>query len=164
MAQDGNVVPKVEPRTEEDFRNTWLQALSRLCKDHTDAKVALWLGIGIDHLRKNVKSGISLPTADKIWNLLAYDASAHDELDKAFGVKNVPENALCSTDPLTRDMIALANETAQDEDPASPGGIVTTDHELLKKDEARLRRVHRTLTSWLNRIEQLRAPRLREVA
>jgi hypothetical protein len=153
-------LPNVAPQTEESFRNSWLSALSHLCKTHGDERVALWLGIGVPHLRKNIKSGTSLPTADKIWNLLAYDQSAHDELDKLYGLKNVGLDAVCSTDPLTLDMIELAAETAQDESLDSPGGQIVTDHELLEKDEARLRRVHRTVGGWLNRIEALRRPRV----
>jgi len=156
-----NIVPHMQPLTEEQFRSKWLRALSRLCDQHTDGQVALWLGISERHLR-NLKSGTSIPTADKIWNLLAYDGSAHDELDKAYGLRNVQHDATCSTDPLTRDMIAVANETAQHEDPNSPGGVVTTDHELLAKDEHRLRRCYRTLGTWLTRIEEMR--RLRSVA
>lgn len=151
-----NVVPDVQPLTEEDFLNSWLQALARLCRQHTDAKVALWLGVTVRHLR-NLKSGSSIPTADKIWNLLAYDRSAHDEIDREYQLKNVPHDAMCASDPLTRDMIALAHETAEDEAPDSPGGIRTTDHELLEKDDSRLRRVYRTLGGWLHRIDELRA-------
>lgn len=99
-----------------------------------------------------------MPTADKVWNLLAHDDSAHDEMDAAFGMKKVPSDALCSTDPLTRDLIALANEVAQSEDPDSPGGVKVTDHELLLKDEHRMRRVHNTLGVWLDRISHMRRP------
>ena len=161
---DSNVLPNVAAQTEDAFRNVWLEALSRLCRTHGEAQVALWLGVGIPHLRKNIRSGTSLPTADKIWNLLAYDQSAHDELDGAYGLKNVGKDAVCSTDPLTLDMIELAAETAQDESPGSPGGRIVTDHELLDKDEARLRRVYRTIGGWLNRIETMRRPRSVNVA
>jgi hypothetical protein len=153
-----NVVPKMQPLTEEAFRGAWLQSLARLCKLHGDDKVALWLSVSVVHLRKNLKSGLSLPTADKMWNLLAFDDSAHDELDSEFGLKNVHRDAVCTTDPLTLDVIGLANETAHDEAEDSPGGAATTDHELLLKDEARLRKVYRVLSTWLDRIDRLRAP------
>lgn len=156
--QPRKVLPKPTPLTEEQFRNSWLQALSRLCRTHGDGKVALWLGVTERHLR-TVKKGDSLPSADKLWNLLAYDQSAHDEMDSEYGLKNVGSDAVCTSDPLTLDMIALAHETAEDERFDSPGGVAVTDHELLEKDEARLRRVHRTLGSWLHRLEELRRPR-----
>jgi len=155
--QRSNVVPKPQPLTEEQFKSTWLQTLARLCRHHGDAQVALWLGVSIRHL-SNIKAG-SLPTADKIWNLLAHDDSAHDELDGEFGVKNVKRDAVCTSDPLTLDMIALAHETAEAEAPDSPGGAATTDHELLAKDEARLRKIYRALGTWLHRIEEMRKPR-----
>lgn len=150
-----NVVPQTQPLTETQFRARWLVALSRLCMTHGDDRVAQWLGVTERHLR-NLKSGSSLPSADKLWNLLAYDASAHDELDKAFGAKNVPSDSVCTTDPLTLDMIAVAHEVAAHESADSHGGPVTTDHELRQKDEPRLRRVHRTLSHWIDRMDRIR--------
>ncbi|WP_066795125.1 hypothetical protein [Sphingomonas soli] len=161
--QRSNVVPRVQPLTEQQFRSKWLRALSRLCDQHGDGQVALWLGVGDRQLR-NIKSGASLPTADKIWNLLAWDDSAHDELDREYGLKNVGADAICTSDPLTIDLIALAHETAQAEAPDSPGGTATTDHELLLKDEGRLRKCYRTLGTWLARIEEIRRPALRRVS
>lgn len=152
------VVPQFEPLTEDSFRNVWLSTLARLCRQHGDSKVALWLGVSERHLR-NVKAGDSIPAPFRLWNLLAHDQSAHDEMDDAYGLKNVGRDVVCSSDPLTLDMIALAHETAQDETHDSPGGQLVTDHELLAKDEARLRKVHRTIGTWLHRLEQLRRPR-----
>lgn len=162
MTHRSNVVQRREPLTEEQFRNTWLTTLGRLCRLHGDSQVAHWLGVSERHLR-NIKSGASMPTADKIWNLLAYDDSAHDELDGEFGHKNVPKDAVCTADPLTLDMIALAHETARDEADDSPGGPSVTDGELRQKDEARLRKVHRVLTHWLDRIERINRPTIRAV-
>lgn len=156
MPQRSNaIVPKIEPLTEDQFRNNWLVTLSRLCREHGDGKVALWLGVSERHLR-NLKSGASLPSADKIWNLLAFDQSAHDELDGGYGVKNVPSDSVCTTDLLTLDMIALAHEVAEHECPESHGGRATTDHELRQKNEARLRKVHSIIGTWLHRIDQMR--------
>ena len=157
MPQRSNVVPRIQPLTEDQFRNKWLCALSRLCSAHGDDQVALWFGVSVRHLR-NIKGGIALPSADKIWNLIAFDDSAHDEMDRAYGRKKVAEDAVCLTDPLTLDMIALAHETAEHEAPGSHGGLSTTDHELVQKDETRLRRVYHNLGTWLHRIERLRAP------
>lgn len=152
---DTPVVPQITPITEDQFRANWLLTLARLCATHGDAQVALWLGVSVRHLR-NLKGGASLPTADKIWNLLAFDASAHDELDRAYGVKNVSQESVCTTDPLTLDMIAVAHEVAQHERADSHGGAATTDHEIRQKDEPRLRRVHRTLGFWIHRLDTMR--------
>lgn len=153
-----NGVPADTAVTETDFRNAWLQSLARLCAKHREDRVAHWLGISERHLR-NVRSGMSLPSADKLHGLLRFDQSAHDEMNALYGLRHVPVDALCSTDPLTRDLIALANEVAQSEDPTSPGGITVTDHELLEKDEHRMRRVYNTLGVWLERISNMRRPR-----
>jgi len=156
MSQCSNqVVPKVTPLTEDQFRNNWLVALARLCQHHGDAQVALWLGVSVRHMR-NLKGGASMPTADKIWNLLAYDQSAHDELDGGYGVKNVASNSVCTSDPLTLDIIAVAHEVAEHEAPTSHGGVTVTDHELRQKDESRLRRVHACVGTWLHRLDQMR--------
>ena len=163
MTHRSNVVPRMQPLTEEQFGATFRIMLNRMIRQHGEPQVALWLGVTVRHLGTNVLRGSSMPTADKIWNLLAYDDSAHDELDREFGVKNVGHDAVCSTDPLTLDMIALAHETADDEALDSPGGREVTDHELLHKNEVRLRRVYRALGTWLDRIDRLRAPALRSV-
>lgn len=156
MTQRSNtIVPNREPLTEASFRSNWLVTLSRLCREHGDGKVALWLGVSERHLR-NLKGGTSLPSADKIWNLLAFDQSAHDELDGSYGVKNVATDSVCTSDPLTLDMIALALEVAEHEAPDSPGGVAVTEHELRKKNEARLRKVYSTIGTWLHRIDQMR--------
>lgn len=152
---DNTVVPNRTPLTEADFRANWLVTLARLCRTHGDGKVALWLGVSERHLR-NIKAGTALPSADKIWNLLAFDASAHDELDAAYGVKNVDQAATCTRDPLTLDIISVAQEVAEHECPGSHGGTETTDHELRQKDEARLRKVHGIIGSWLNRLDNMR--------
>lgn len=152
------VIPHCNMLTEEQFRSTWLLTLARMCREHGDSAVALQLGVSERHLR-NLKRGDSIPEPFRLWNLLAMDRSAHDELDAEFDLKNVPKDAICSADPLTLDMIALAHETAEDEHPESHGGHAVTDHELLNKDEARLRRVYRSIGHWLHRLEEIRRPR-----
>lgn len=164
MPHRNTVLRVVRPLTEEQFGATFRQMLNRMIRQHGEAQVALWMGVSVRHLGTNVLRGSSLPSADKIWNLLAHDHSAHDELDAEYGLKNVGADAICSADPLTRDLIALAHETAEAEAPDSPGGVATTDHELLDKDEARLRKVYRVLGNWLHRIDEMRRPALRGVA
>ncbi len=164
MTQRSNVVPAVEPLTEEQFGATMRQMLNRMIRRHGEAKVAQWMGVSVRHLGGNILRGSSMPSPDKLWNLLAHDDSAHDELDAEFGLKNVHADAVCTSDPLTRDIISLAAETAEDEAEDSPGGVATTDHELLGKDEARLRKVHRVLGTWLTRIDALRGTGVRRVA
>lgn len=155
MPHRNNVVPKIQPLTEAQFRDNWLVTLARLCRDHGDQQVALWLGVGERHLR-NVKAGTSMPTADKLWNLLAYDQSAHDEMDSAYGLRKVDKDSVCTTDPLTLDMIAVAHEVAEHEHPDSPGGLSVTESELRAKDEPRLRRVYQTIGTWLHRLDTMR--------
>lgn len=155
---DNSVVPEPRPLTEDEFRGSWLLTLARLCRTHGDGKVALWLGVSERHLR-NVKAGIALPTADKLWNLLAYDQSAHDELDGEYGLRNVGKDAVCASDPLTLSLITLARDVAAAEAPDSPGAHIVTDCELRGMDESLLRKVHRVTGTWLERLEEMRRPR-----
>jgi hypothetical protein len=150
-----NVLPNPQPLSEDEFRANWLVTLARLCREHGDSRIALWLGVTERHLR-NLKKGDSIPEPFRLWNLLAHDQSAHDELDGGFGLRNVERDAVCSTDPLTLDIIALAHEVAEHEAEESHGGSTTTDHELRLKDEPRLRRVHRILGTWLDRLDRSR--------
>jgi len=146
------VVPKVEPLTADEFHSTFSIALHRMMRTHGRGRVALWLGVSDRQLR-NIEAG-SLPTADKIWNLLAYDQSAHDELDAEFGLRNVEPDMDGSAEAIAIDLIGLAHETAIHE--ADPSA---SDHKLLTKDENRLRRVARWIGGRLNRIREIRRPR-----
>lgn len=151
------VVPEPKPLTEEQFHAAFMCALARLVRLHGKPKVALWLGVSVRQLG-NYGNG-SLPSPDRIWNLLAHDASAHDELDAEFGQRNVPKDAVCADDPLTLSMITLAHQVAAAEDPGSHGGQKVTDHELLEMDEPLLRKVNRVTGTWLERLANLRKPR-----
>lgn len=158
---DNTVVPKIEPLAEDHFHAIFLQALSRLITAHGEGKVALWLGVSVRQLR-NIKAG-SLPTADKIWNLLAHDRSAHDEIDRQYGARKVPSNAICSTDPVSADMAALLTKAIEAEDPESPGGRDVTLHEIISMPERVMRDVHRTIGGWIERLEDARGPALKVV-
>ncbi len=155
------VVPKWHPLTEDDFHAVFLQSLARLIATHGEGQVALWLGVSVRQLR-NIKAG-SLPTADKIWNLLAYDPSAHDEMDRKFGARNVPADALCSSDPVAAKMAAVLTKAIEAECPDSHGGTTVTLHEIFRMDEAVLREVHRRLGGWVDQIDDARKPTLRAV-
>lgn len=161
---ENNGVPKVLPITEEKFRARFLQSLNRLIGDHGEAKVALWLGVSTRHLGGNVLRGSAIPTADKIWNLLAHDESAHDEIDREYGAKKVPLASHCTTDPIAAKMAALLTRAIEAESPQSPGGTVVTYHEIAGMDEPTLRAVHRRLGAWIDQLEAPRAPSSLRVA
>lgn len=159
---DSNVVPQIRPLTEEKFHAAFLQSLSRLIGRHGEGEVALWLGVCRKQLR-NIKGG-ALPTADKIWNLLAHDPTAHDEIDRKYGARKVPHNAVCSSDPVAARMAAVLTKAIEAESPGSDGGPIVTLKEIRLMDEEAMRLVHRTLGGWLGRLEAEReAPVLREV-
>lgn len=157
MMQRSNVVPKAVPLTEEQFKATFLQTLNRLIRNHGEATVAMWLGVSVRHMG-NIQKG-SLPSADKIWNLLAHDESAHDEMDGEFGHRNVPKESVCSSDPLTLALITVARDVAAAEAPDSEGGVGVVDAEIRQMDENLLRKINRVTGTWIHRLEAMRRPR-----
>lgn len=163
MTRRSNVLPKAQQLTEEQFRNAWLLALARLCRERTDAQVALWLGVGIDHLRKNVKSGVSLPTADKIWNLLAHDESAHEEIDREYGVRKVSVDTVCDTDDASLLLSRALVMIHEAEHPEGPGGRSITPQEYLAGEQL-MRELQATATRWLERCADIRGRKPRVVA
>lgn len=151
-----NVVPNVKPLPEDRFHAVFLQSLSRLIAAHGEGVIALWLGVSRRQLR-NIKAD-ALPTADKIWNLLAFDDSAHDEIDRKYGARNVPVDAFCSTDPIAVRLSILLTRAIEAESADSHGGPAVTLAEIRSMDEAVLRGVQRCLGGWIDQLDRAREP------
>lgn len=153
------VVRKIEALDEDEFHRQFMGMLGRLIKDHGAAKVAQALGYTTKRQLANLTNG-SLPTLRGFYNLLTLEDTAHDEVDKAYGQRKVSRAAVCSSDPLTLALITLARDVAEAEAPDSPAGPVVTDGELRNMDESLIRKVHRVTTTWLDRLEEMRRPRI----
>lgn len=149
----GSVVPKIKPLTEERFHAIFLRSLGRLIAEHGEGEVALWLGVSTRQLR-NIKAG-SLPTADKIWNLLAHDLTAHDELDRQFGVRNTPLDISDIVDALPSTTAAV-HKLCVARSADSPGGDRITHTELLDL-EPEVDAAIRALTALKAQCERARA-------
>ena len=156
------VVPKPRALDEDEFHSTFLVQLARLSKVHTPAKVAQALGYTSKRQLTNLAGG-SLPGLLAYYNLLALDSSAHDEIDREYGHRKVPVDALCTSDPVAAKMAALLTKAIEAECPDSPGGVSVTLHEILGMDETILRDVHRRLGGWIDQIDEARKPPLRAV-
>lgn len=156
---DGTVVRKIVALDEDEFHRQFMAMLGRLIGKHGPAKVAQALGYSGKRQLANLTNG-SLPTLRGFYNLLTLEETAHDEVDKAYGQKKVADGAVCSSDPLTLALITLARDVAEAEAHDSPGGHTVTDGELRNMDESLIRKVQRVTKTWLDRLEEMRRPRI----
>lgn len=153
------VVRNITALDEDEFHGHFMAMLGRLIRDHGAAKVAQALGYSTKRQLANLTSG-SLPTLRGYYNLLTLEETAHDEVDKAYHQKKVPEDAVCTSDPLTLSLITLARDVAEAEAPGSPGGHIVTDCELRGMDESLIRKLNRVTRGWMERLDEMRRPRV----
>jgi len=156
---ESTVVRKIEALDEDDFHRAFMGMLGRLIQHHGQAKVAHALGYTTKRQLANLTNG-SLPTLRGFYNLLTLEDTAHDEVDKAYGQKKVSDASVCSSDPLTLALITLARDVAEAEAHDSPAGQAVTDGELRNMDESLIRKVHRVTKTWIDRLEEMRRPRV----
>lgn len=157
------VVRNIQALDEDEFHRQFMGMLGRLIKDHGAAKVAHALGYTSKRQLANLTNG-SLPTLRAFYNLLTLEETAHTEVDKAYGQKKVDAGSVCSSDPLTLSLITLARDVAEAEAPDSPGAHLVVDEELRKMDEGLIRKVHRVAGTWLDRLDEMRLPRVGRAA
>lgn len=160
---DSTVVPKIRALDEDEFHREFMGMLGRLIKDHGSAKVAQALGYTSKRQLANLTNG-SLPTLRGFYNLLTLEETAHHEVDNAYGQKKVSSASVCSSDPLTLALITLARDVAEAEAPDSPAGARVADSELRSMDEGLILKVNRVTTTWLDRLDEMRRPRIVGVA
>lgn len=167
MAKDlpvpsNTVVPKIEPLDEEQFHDAMMLAIAGQVAKRGKAKVAGALGVTVRQL-SNLGNG-SFPRVDRIYNLRTLDPDALDPIDRKQGVRSVPRDAICSTDPVSTKLARLLTRTIDAERPDSPGGPAVTLREVMGLDEDDLRAAARSLVAWVEMIDAYRAgeaPRLR---
>lgn len=152
MADSFNpVVRQNQPLTEEDFHNAMMESLSRLYRKHGKPRVAEWLGVSVRQLA-NIAGG-SLPAPHRLFNLVLHDDDALDPIDREYGLRRVPRNAVCSSDPVSTRLAMLLTSTIDMEHPDSDGGVDATLAELLDLPEDVLRAVAHKFNGWVERID-----------
>ncbi len=159
---DTPVVQQKQPLTEEEFHNAMMVALTRLYQKHGKAKVADWLGVSVRQLA-NIAAG-SLPAPHRLHNLLTHDDSALDAIDREYGVRRVPRDAVCSSDPVSTKLAMLLTRTIDIEHPDSEGGVDATLSELLNLPDDILRAVAQKTSGWVERIDAHRHGKPKAVA
>lgn len=161
------VVPNIEPTGEDEFHDLAVSAVSDMIADHGRDKVAKAMGVSVRQLA-NILSG-STPAPHRLWNLKTLDRLALDKIDRRYGERSVPRDAVCSSDPLSARLARLLSRTIPMESPDSESGPGVSLAELLAlgEDEDELRAVANQLHGWVERIDAYRAgqkPKLRTVA
>lgn len=148
---DNSVVPPFQPLTEDDFHNAMMTALTRMYQKHGKAQVAEWLGVSVRQLA-NIAGG-SLPAPHRLFNLVTRDPDALDAIDREYGLRRVPRDAICSSDPVSTKLAQLLTRTIEIEHPTSDGGTDATLAELLLLPEDVLRAVASKTAGWVERID-----------
>lgn len=148
---DNSVVPQREPLTEEEFHDAMMVALTRLYQKHGKPRVAEWLGVSVRQLA-NIAGG-SLPAPHRLHNLVLRDPDALDPIDREYGVRRVPRDAVCSSDPVSTKLALLLSRTIDIEHPDSEGGTDATLGELLLLPDDVLRACAHKFNGWVARID-----------
>lgn len=149
------VVPKITPLPEDDFHAALMEDWARMIAKWKKPAFALKAGYSNQRQLHNVLNG-SIPGALSIFNLLAEDDAAIDKVLERYGLRAVPRDAHCSSDPSTLPLATLLCHVAEAEHPESHGGTQITEHEARAIPEEDLLAVERVTA----RIRQLRKPKV----
>lgn len=159
---DNTVLPKKRKLGEDEFHDLAVKVVSDAVANHGRETVAQTMDISTRQLG-NIMGG-STPAAFRLYNLRALDPDALDPIDRRYGCRSVPRDAVCSSDPVSSKLARLLAHSIEIERPDGDGGESATLRELLTLPEAELRAAASTLAGWVERIDAYRdgaAPKLR---
>lgn len=159
---DNTVVPKSRRLSEDEFHDVAVSAVTKAIAEHGRDAVAKTMGISTRQLG-NIMGG-STPAAFRLFNLRELDEDALDPIDRRYGCRSVPRDAVCSSDPVSSKLARLLAHAIEIERPDSDNGPGTSLAELLTLPEAELRAAASKLAGWVERIDAHRegtAPKLR---
>lgn len=160
-----SVVHKSIAPDEAEFHAAMAESIARQIGRHGKPKVAQAMAVSIRQL-ENILAG-AFPRPDRLRNLVTLSGDALDPIDRLYGVRQVPRDAVCSSDPVSTKLAALLTRTIDIEREDSPGGPDATLGEILTIDEEVLRAAMNKLCGWVERIDAYRAgeaPKLRRVS
>jgi hypothetical protein len=156
MTQRNTVVPETMGVTEEEFHAAWLTGLSRADKNVGRRVLAFVMEITTKQV-KNIFDGAATHPK-RMWDALAADPTALDDIAEKYGKKIVDRNAVSTVDDAIIVMTRLAAKMAEVIHPDSPGGRAITHCEYLDA-EALMREAHAVSGAWLEKCGDIRAPR-----
>jgi len=156
MPHRRNFVPETSPVNEDEFRDAMIAGLARAQRSVGARALAYIMDVTTKQLG-NIFAGSST-NAKRLWDALAADPTALDDIASAYGRKIVAADSVTDAEIGTLPIAALLAKVAEAESPDSPGGVAKTHKELLAM-EADIRAVHHLTGNWIERISSIRAPR-----
>ena len=156
------VVPVQVRLSEDEFHDVAVKVVSDMVAKHGRDTVARCMGISTRQLG-NIMGG-STPAAYRLYNLRTLDADALDPIDRRYGCRSVPRDAVCSSDPVSARLARLLSHAIDLERPDSDDGVDASLRELLALPEEDLRFAASKLAGWVEKIDAYRAgeaPKLR---
>lgn len=150
------VVPQARAFGEDEFHDLAVACISEQIATHGREAVAGVMGITTRQLG-NIMAGSS-PAPHRVFNLRRLDPLALDKIDRKQGLRSVPRDATCSSDPVSAKLALLLSYAIEAERPESDGGPPVTLAELLNMPEAELRSAASKLAGWVERIDAYRNP------
>lgn len=153
MTQRSNVVPAVPTVSERDFHNAMVAGLSRAQQALGSQKM---LAAVMDLSPKQVGNIMAGGSTDpkRLWDVRGSVPSSMDEIAALYGVRVVPDDAICTSDkPLAQATCALLHKAID----AEMDGITT--HAELLGMEGELREMRALIDVRLAKIAALRRPR-----
>lgn len=151
-----NVLPKKQDIPEADFHRAKLAGLERAEKAVGGEKVLADVMRLTRRQLGNIKRGGSTHP-QRIWDALAADRTALDDIAALYDVQVVARNAEALDKPATLSLAQLLTEIAKAESPDSDGGTRKTHRELIGM-ETLIREVHALTAGWIEQINAHRAP------
>lgn len=148
------VVPKIVPLSEDRFHDLALVCISNMIAQHGREKVAEAMQISTRQLG-NIMAG-STPGAFRLANLRCLDPQALDPISRAQGLRSVPRDATCSTDPVSVALARLLAKTIEAEHPESENGPAVSLCEILALPEQELRFAAAALAGYVEQIDSYR--------
>ena len=152
------VVPKIGRLSEDEFHGAAIRCISNCIDDHGEAATAKAMEVSTRQLR-NILAG-STPGARRLHNLLSLDPHALDPIDRHYGQRRVPRDAVCSSDPISERLARLLARMIQMERADSPEGERVALGELLSLtsfEEDDLRFIAAETAGMVERIDSYRS-------
>ena len=154
-----SVVPETTGVGEADFRNAMIAGLAR-AQQRVGSKALAFVMDMTPKALSNLFGGAAKSTDPKrLWDARAACPTALDDVADLYGCAIVSKDEAALIGRGTLPMAELLRKVAVAESPDSPGGAAVVHSELLDMEDE-IRAVHALTGAWLERIREVRRPRV----